>query len=155
MLPSPLRLNRVFIASLSIEASKDSIETSEVVVEAKPSFAVSKAEPNDWKVCLSVKFDGPPGSPSSYKGSVEVIGFFTVVSDTSDEKRRLKALAIGAPSFLYSTVRETVAFITGRSLHGVFQLPLLLFSDVDVLPLGKAKANEPHAGGDKYRQRRP
>lgn len=155
MIQSPLRLERAFVGRVSLEAAEDKAASSDqLVVETTPTFAVNDSEPNNWKVSLNVKFEGAEGKVGLYRGSVEVIGFFTVNPPIADENRRLKLIAMAAPSVLYSTAREVVAFLTGRGVHGPFQLPLVSFADTDIRPLGKkAVKAENEAAEQKNREK--
>jgi hypothetical protein len=82
-------------------------------------------DPLYWYARLRVEVLHPPeGSKSLYTGAFEVIGEFRVHPDVPETERE-KLVALNSGAILYSSVREWVATLSARSLHGMVELPTL------------------------------
>lgn len=62
--------------------------------------------------------------PSSYEGHVSAVGQFHLDEDFPEDKASAMVY-MNAGAILYASVRELIRDLTGRSLHGEIDLPIL------------------------------
>ena len=86
-----------------------------------------------WRVELRVKFNAKGVKHAAFKGEVAYVGIFTVVDDYPEEKM-YRLVGVDAPSILYSSIRELVALLTGRSSAKTVLLPTVSFIENVVVP---------------------
>jgi len=78
-----------------------------------------------WLVRLKVEMLKPEeGNPPLYLGWIEVAGHLQLHPDIPAEDRR-KLVFVNGGGLLYSAVREMVAMLTARSVHGMAELPTI------------------------------
>src|SRR5438874_9068687 len=87
-----------------------------------------------WRIQLKVKFSAKGVKRPAHKGEVTYIGIFTVADDYPAEKMS-RLVAVNAPSMLYSSIRELVALLTGRSPLPNVLLPTVSFFENVITPL--------------------
>ncbi len=130
---SPLQLKTYRFLKTFVEANP--IQEGEVSMSIGVDSDVRLSEANDgkdWIVILSVKLkeNEEAKQPSAYKADITVLGQFSVDSEYPVEKTP-RMVAVTGASLLYGVVREMVANITARSIHGEFTLPVTSFVDLD------------------------
>lgn len=86
-------------------------------------------EPNCWRADLSIVVrPADEARPLPYEIEVSISGVFRVVAQMEADAARRLAYVNGL-SILYSSIRETVLLLTGRSAAGPYVLPTLSFVD--------------------------
>src|SRR5438477_2496975 len=83
-------------------------------VACEVQVAQGATQKRRWRVELRVKFNAKGVKHAAFKGEVAYVGIFTVVDDYPEEKM-YRLVGVDAPSILYSSIRELVALLTGRS----------------------------------------
>jgi len=114
-------------------------------VEYDVQVAQSKTEERRWRVELGVKFSAKGVKRPAYKGEIRYVGIFTVSGDYPAEKIS-RLVAVNAPTILYSSIRELVALLTGRSpLRPSVLLPSVSFIEAVIRPLPESDAQADRA----------
>lgn len=82
---------------------------------------------NIWLCRLRVELIDPENSPethSLYTGGFEAIGEFKLHASVP-EKDQLKLFSMNAGGMLYASIREWVATLSSRSIHGLVEMPTI------------------------------
>ena len=109
-------------------------------VQCDLQFAQNKEQQRRWRIELGVTFSAKGVKRPAYKGEVRYVGFFTVAADYPDNKIP-HLVAVTGPSILYSSIRELVALLTGRSpVRPSVLLPTISFLGNVVRPLSESTA---------------
>ena len=90
--------------------------------------------PRRWRILLSVKFSAKGVKRPAHKGEIAYVGIFTVADDYPAEKMS-RLVAVNAPTMLYSSIRELVALLTGRTPLRTVLLPTVSFIENAITPL--------------------
>jgi len=107
-------------------------------VECDVQVGQSKSQERRWRVQLTVKFSAKGVKVSAHKGEVTYVGIFTAAEDYPTEKVP-RLVAVNAPTILYSSIRELVALLTGRSPIRSILLPTVSFIEGVLTPLPEAQ----------------
>ena len=112
---------------LNAEIGLNEAELKKRSLTCRPNLAWSH-KPGDttyWlaKLRLDLTHAGD-GAKSLYTGVMENAGEFRLHPDVP-EKDRHKYVAMNAGAILYGAMREWVAAMTARSLHGMVELPVI------------------------------
>jgi preprotein translocase subunit SecB len=134
VIPSPLRLNRYFLKALRFklydEFSHGLIpEGAEITVPAMDVGATCEHNPDNyrqWKVELNLNLTEPQEGSFPYKVDATLVGYFTVHEKFPDRDVE-KLVKTSGTSLLYSTARDMVNAVTGRSSFAPMILPSALF----------------------------
>ena len=104
------------------------------------------AEPNCWRADLSIVVrPADEKQPLPYEIEASISGIFRVVAQMEADAARRLAYVNGM-SILYSSIRETVLLLTGRSAGGPYVLPALSFVDEydRLAPINVAEPQAPY-----------
>lgn len=105
----------------SIEASK--VESYAVSCEQELDASYKKGDSCSWLLRMRLRLvPSDDGSCHLYTGQFEVVGRFEL-DETCPEEDRPKIAVINGGSLLYASIREWVATLSSRSLHGMIELP--------------------------------
>lgn len=129
----PLQLKQSVVRDVACKAAETSEFCGTISLSTTPSFARSEDDSKLWQISLIVQFKAGEGEtkPLQYTGRIDVMGLF-VIDESVPEETALKMIAINGPTMLYGMARETIAFITSRSVHGVYLLPTITFADLSL-----------------------
>jgi len=123
-----LQLRKHQYSEIILIPNKGIGETESTGLSLKYDFAyeMDQNDKSRLMVRFKVNFDDPKENDqkkSLYRGSVEVLGFFEILDKNLNPEDDI--VFISAGSILYGVVREMVASLTSRSIHGVIELPIL------------------------------
>ncbi len=133
---SPLQLDRYFLKGLHFElrSGYDQERSPVPLTELRPpelEIGVVSAEQNPddplrWRFEVSIELPDSLETEFPYKFVTSVVGYFTVsASYPAEHAERLAR--VNGPAVLYSSAREVVAAITGRSPYPKMLLPSMTF----------------------------
>lgn len=143
MTPSPLQLKSYFFTKVLVELAKPFEDPESTDVKATDfnfngvnigtEIGVAVAEhqtdsPTDFMVELKISILNKDGASCPYKIDVAIIGIFDI-SEKIDKEKRENIVTVNGVSILFGCVREMVASITSRSMHGMLILPTANFTD--------------------------
>jgi len=111
----------------------------EAQVTTKVEAAQRADNKRDWKVALQLNCEPVDKNAGSYVVSMELIGFFEVDNELSED-RIGDVVAANAPAILYSAARELILLITGRGPFPPLALPSATF--IDETPSSKKRLAE-------------
>lgn len=132
---SPLRLDRYFLKKLyfGLYEGFDRVRVSEDDQLKTPNLridvvsAIQNPENSlQWRFELDLELLEPEAGEFPYKVETTVIGYFTISEQVSPERAERLA-RINGPALLYSSAREIVAAITGRSPYSALLIPAVTF----------------------------
>lgn len=144
-LTSPLQLDRYFLKDLRFEL-KEGFDGQRVPVGdlTPPSLEIgvvaaeqNSEDPLQWRFEVSLELPDPPESKFPYIVATTLVGYFTVNAHYPAEQAERLA-RINGPALLYSSAREVVASVTGRSPY-----PKLLIPSVTFIQPGSDKTQIP------------
>ena len=132
---SPLQLDRYFLKSLHFEL-KPGFDKGRIPIGefALPNLEIgvlsAEQHPNDpmqWR--FEVKLELPDSADSKFPYTVETIlvGEFTVADERWTVEQAERLALVNGPALLYSSAREIVASITGRSPYPKLLIPSVTF----------------------------
>lgn len=135
----PIELQSVTFTNTSILA----IPTHTPSVELKKtnrevinniSLELLNQETHEWAVSMTSQFnkEGSPEEP--YMIDMAAIGTFKVLNLDLPEDELMKALTITGHSIVYGAIRESVLWITSRSIFGPFTLGISLLKPQSKAP---------------------
>lgn len=134
VIQSPLRLNRYFLKSLSFKINDDFDhglipDDANIEVPSMGTGAICEQNPENyrqWRVELRLDLDEPEKGSFPYRLNAALVGYFTVIDrfPTEDIEKLVKT---SGASLLYSTARDMVNAITGRSSFRPMILPSVMF----------------------------
>jgi len=103
--------------------TQEQIDLKAIAIKHKVAWGQNPQDPQMWAVRLRIELvPGEEESPSLYLGSVEMMGQFAVHPEVEKENA-LDLVVVNGSAMLYTCIREWVANITARSLHGIVELP--------------------------------
>lgn len=112
---------------LSAETSLTEADLKKRSLTCRPNLAWSH-KPGDTTFWIAkLKLDlihADDGTRSLYTGTLENAGEFRLHPDVPEADRQ-KYVAMNAGAILYGAMREWVAMMTARSLHGMIELPTI------------------------------
>src|SRR5205814_4888634 len=117
-------------------------------VECDIQVGQSASNKRRWRVQLGVKFKAKGAAVAAHRGEVSYVGIFTVVDDFPLEKM-YRLIGVDAPSILYSSIRELVALLTGRSSTKTVLLPTVSVIENVVVPPPESTAQSEEVGAAK------
>jgi preprotein translocase subunit SecB len=147
---SPLQVQKHWFNEMSLVPATDLSESEKKLrsITINQELTVGHALEDDllWMAKLKLHLvDQEKGNRSLYKGAFEVIGNFKVHPDYPKEQRR-KLVSISGGGILYSSVREWVACLSARSLHGPVELPTIdpraFITEEPTMPAAKKAAKK-------------
>jgi len=150
---SPLRLDKYFLKELHFalyegfdhaRVPDDELTTPNVYVEVISSDQ-NPNNPLQWRFELNLELLEPEEGQFPYKVETTVVGYFTVSSHYPAEKAESLA-RVNGPSLLYSTARELIALVTGRSQYAALLIPVASF-------LGRPQSTEAKAASKQLSAR--
>jgi preprotein translocase subunit SecB len=112
---------------LAAEIGLSEAELKKRNVTCRPNLAWSHktGDTTFWIAKLKLELlHADDGTKSLYTGVLENAGEFRLHSDVP-EKERQKYVAMNVGAILYGAMREWVATMTARSLHGLVELPTI------------------------------
>lgn len=133
MKTAPLSLETSFPSLIHIASDLEGSCDAGFDVACDLQVAQSATQKRRWRVELRVKFTAKGVKQPAYKGEVTYVGIFTL-DDDCPEQRMYRLIGVDAPSILYSSVRELVALLTGRSSAKTVLLPTVSFIENVVVP---------------------
>ncbi|CAN5300300.1 hypothetical protein BH18ACI2_BH18ACI2_06130 [soil metagenome] len=131
---SPLQLDRYFLKRLHFELY-EGFDRTKVPLEgmAIPNVEIGVVSidqnpdnPLQWRFEVKLELLDPQDTPFPYKVETTVVGYFTVSGHYPAERAERLAKTNG-PALLYSSAREIVASVTGRSSYSPLLIPSVTF----------------------------
>lgn len=138
---SPLQLNRYFLKKLhfTLQEGFDRGRRQVKGIEV-PSLRIGVVSadqnpdnPLQWRFEVHLKLDESEAKNFPYTIEANVVGYFTVSKKYNKERADQMAKTNG-PALLYSSARDLITAITGRSPYPALQIPSMMF-----IPLGENK----------------
>jgi preprotein translocase subunit SecB len=134
---SPLRLERYIIKeshfSLRSEYAKEIADPAAATRKSPPGFLVavsakrSEKDPLHWLFEITVELPDDPEKDFPYIFKVTAAGSFHISPEFPSERAE-DMIRANAPALLYSSLREHVLMITGRSQFKPILLPSVTFA---------------------------
>ena len=126
---SPLQLSRSVLESVHLEATGLEKPIQQQQVQVKVTAGHREDSDRAWRVKLLVKFGGLDEPCAPYRGSVEMLGLFSVHPNYPASKID-SLVRINGASILYGAIREAISNLTARGEHGVYILQSVSFVDM-------------------------
>ncbi len=147
MQTAALQVESTFLNSIRLQAAAPRLSGSPppATIQAQTGLA-DLTEPNLWRADLAIVVrPADEMRPLPYEIEVSISGIFRVVAQMEADAARRLAYVNGM-SILYSSIRETVLLLTGRSAAGPYVLPTLSFVDEydRLAPLKVAESPAPY-----------
>jgi preprotein translocase subunit SecB len=140
MKTAPLSLDASYPTLIHIVSELEGSSDAGYDVQCDVQVAQSKEQERRWRIELGVKFSAKGVKRPAYQGEIKYVGIFTVADEYPTENIP-RLVAVTAPSILYSSIRELVALLTGRSpLRPFVLLPTVSFIDGVIKPLPESEA---------------
>lgn len=137
MKKSPLSIDASYPILIHLDSNPEGSGEAGYDVEYDVQVWQSTNNERRWRVQLGVKFKPKGSGAAAHEGEVKYVGLFTVADEYSAEIM-YRLIGVDAPSILYSSVRELVALLTGRSATKMVLLPAVSFFGGKVAPLADA-----------------
>lgn len=131
---SPLQLDRYFLKGIHFELNEgfdgDWMPVSDLTPPELEIGVVSAEQnpdnPAQWRFEICLELPDSPQTRFPYKLGTTLVGYFTVNEHyPTDQAERLAR--INGPALLYSSAREIVASVTGRSPYPKLLIPSVTF----------------------------
>ncbi len=127
---SPLQLKGYDFTRLRVQAVPDGSAKNRPELVPKVRFERVEGQERQWHLLLEVLVRSlDPRQPFHYEIEAAVQGLVEVHDEFPAERRESLAVVNGL-GLLYGAVREMVANVTARSVHGILTLPALNFVEV-------------------------
>jgi preprotein translocase subunit SecB len=128
MSTSPLQLKSCYFTSinLSTEPAHADWNNENVQVEISVDCKPREGDPLQWFIFLKVAINPKGEGKSPFKGNIGAMGVFNVASTWTPENRE-RLVYVNGSGILYTSVREMVSILAGRTLYGPLWLPTLSF----------------------------
>jgi preprotein translocase subunit SecB len=123
---APLSLDQSYPTLINVVSDPEGSCNGGYDVECDIQVAQSANNERRWRVQLGVTFKAKGAAVAAHRGEVTYVGIFTVVDEFPLEKM-YRLIGVDAPSILYSSIRELVALLTGRSSTRTVLLPTVSF----------------------------
>lgn len=132
---SPLRLDRYFLKGLSFKLyegfDRHRIPDDEITIPNLQVNVVSAIQNPEvelqWRFELSLELLEPTeGTKFPYKVEALMVGYFTV-DERYPKERAERLVRTNGPAVLYSSARELLASVTGRSPYASLLIPCVTF----------------------------
>ena len=133
MKTAPLSLDASYPTLIHVISDPEGSRDAAYDVECDVQVWQGENNKRRWRVRLGVKFKAKGDVVALHRGEVTYLGIFTVAEDYPEEKM-YRLIGVDAPSILYSSVRELVALLTGRSSSKTVLLPTVSFIENVVVP---------------------
>jgi len=135
MKAAPLSLETSYPTLIHIDSEPEGSSDAGYDVQCDVQVFQSKEQERRWRIELGVTFSAKGVKRPAYKGEIRYVGIFTVAADYPSDRIR-HVVAVTGPSILYSSIRELVALLTGRSpLRPSVLLPTVSFMGAVIKPL--------------------
>lgn len=139
MKSAPLSLDLSYPTLIHVVSDPEGSCNAGYDVECDVQVWQSANNERKWRVQLGVKFKAKGATVAAHCGEVTYVGLFTVVEDFPLEKM-YRLIGVDAPSILYSSIRELLALLTGRSSNKTVLLPTVSFIENVVVPVSQSAA---------------
>jgi len=124
---SPLRLELHEFLAIDLSASEAVNPEGPHQLQTQREFEAHNEDPLQYKVILRVNITPEDEKePCPYKGSIAVVGYFSIAAAYPEEKRS-DLIKVTGSSMLYGACREMIANFTARSRHGILSIPSISF----------------------------
>src|SRR6266496_542622 len=134
---APLSLDASYPTLIHVISDPEGSRDAAYDVECDVQVGRSESNERRWRIQLGVKFKAKETAVAAHRGEVTYVGIFTVADDYPKEKM-YRLIGVDAPSILYSSIRELVALLTGRSSKQTVLLPTVSFIENVVLPVAES-----------------
>ena len=121
-----LKLTKSFFTKLNVEVNTDYQPTTATDLEINVQYKIELFRHNHDEAKYQIIFklvDLDANQLLPYTINIEMIGLFEANPNFIKDKPRI--LEVNGASILYSSIREQVLTLTGRSAWGAFNLPTL------------------------------
>jgi len=99
---------------------KADIRKTETQLNNILNIEVINQELKEYAVSMTSQFNLSMDPAEPYAIDISCMGVFSVVDPSISEDELMKALTITGHSVVYGAIRETVSWITSRSIYGAF-----------------------------------
>ena len=134
---TPLQLEDSFFTALEVRAnpayqhSEEGVLVPQPAIEPRLQVARVKGDQKRYQLTLTVGSDPDCDEGEPYQIHCQVVGQF-VVEEAFEREDLDRLVAVNGASILYSSLREMVLIVTGRSAWGAVQLPTVNFRRLDI-----------------------
>jgi preprotein translocase subunit SecB len=136
---APFSLDAAYPTLVHVVSDPEGSVTVGYDVECDVQVWRSDQNERRWRVQLGVKFKAKNSVVAAHHGEITYVGIFTVIEGYPEEAMN-RLIGVNAPSILYSSIRELVALLTGRSSTKAVLLPTVSFiENVVVSPTEEEK----------------
>lgn len=121
-----LKLTKSFFTKLNVEVntSYEPIQVTDLSINVQYKVELFRHNHDEKKYQIIFKIIGLDADQAlPYTINIEMIGLFEVTPSFIKDKPRI--IEVNGASILYSSIREQVLTLTGRSAWGTFNLPTL------------------------------
>lgn len=121
----PIELKQVIFTNINIfsipeHVPKADIRKTETQLNNNLNIEVINQELKEYAVSMTSQFNLSMDPAEPYAIDISCMGVFSVVDPSISEDELMKALTITGHSVVYGAIRETVSWITSRSIYGAF-----------------------------------
>ncbi len=134
---APLSLDASYSTLIHVISDPEGSRDAAYDVECDVQVGRSESNERRWRIQLGVKFKAKETAVAAHRGEVTYVGIFTVADEYPEEKM-YRLIGVDAPSILYSSIRELVALLTGRTSTKTVLLPTVSFIENVVVPLAQS-----------------
>lgn len=121
----PIALKQVIFTNISVLAIPEHVPASDLKKSEAPlnnniNIELLNRELKEYAVSMTSQFNLDKDKGEPYAIDISCIGIFTVVDPAISEAEAMEAITITGHSVVYGAIRETVAWLTSRSIYGPF-----------------------------------
>jgi preprotein translocase subunit SecB len=154
---SPLQLDSYFLKSMHFELKSgfDRVSTGDMVPPDLEIGVVSvernPENPAQWRFEVSLELPDEPDNKFPYTVATTLVGVFTV-NEHYPEEHAERLARVNGPAVLYSSAREIVASITGRSPYPKLLIPSVTFIQPGIDRTAMPESQLKQIGSGKLKQ---
>jgi preprotein translocase subunit SecB len=121
----PIELKQVIFTNVNVLAipehvPSNELKKSEASLNNSINIELLNEELQEYAVSMTSQFNLIKDPSAPYSIDISCIGIFGVTDSKATKDEVMKAMAIIGHSIVYGAIRETVAWITSRSIFGPF-----------------------------------
>lgn len=121
----PIELKQVIFTKINIFSIPEHVPKAELRKTETPlnnslNIEVINQELKEYAVSMTSEFNLSMDPTEPYAIDISCMGIFSAIDPNISEEELMKVLTVTGHSVVYGAIRETVSWITSRSIYGAF-----------------------------------